>query len=192
MSAEHHMDEPIVAMNPDMGAWACSSHLATPHFAVRLDLLRANLTRVSDLAARHSVSLRPHVKTHKCIEIARMQIEGGASGITASKPGEAMVFIGARMPAVTVAYPVLSQASASALIKAAGAMGCDLRFVIDSSQGLQTLFSVAPGGRKVAAYLDHPSRLAQQVPPAAHHRHLSECELGACRERETGSTSSPT
>ena len=31
-----------------------------------------------------------------------------------------------------------------------------------------------------------------EVPPAAHHRHLSECELGACRERETGSTSSPT
>jgi D-serine deaminase-like pyridoxal phosphate-dependent protein len=51
------------------------------------------------------VALRPHAKTHKIAEIARMQLEAGAVGLTVAKLGEAEV-----LPAddVLVAYPIMA------------------------------------------------------------------------------------
>src|SRR5256885_8481986 len=50
------------------------------------------------------VDLRPHVKTHKISEIARMQLDAGAIGITVAKVGEAEVLPG---DDVLVAYPLV-------------------------------------------------------------------------------------
>ena len=56
--------------------------------AVLLDRykLAANIEKMQDLANAHHVKLRPHIKTHKSIQIANLQIEQGAHGI-ATKPG---------------------------------------------------------------------------------------------------------
>ena len=50
------------------------------------------------------VELRPHVKTHKIREIAQMQLDAGAIGITVAKLGEAEVLPGED---VLVAYPLV-------------------------------------------------------------------------------------
>src|SRR5213082_1455136 len=50
------------------------------------------------------VELRPHVKTHKIPEIARLQLDAGAIGITVAKLGEAEVLPG---DDVLVAYPLV-------------------------------------------------------------------------------------
>src|SRR6266542_1874160 len=50
------------------------------------------------------VELRPHVKTHKIPEIAQLQLDAGAIGITVAKVGEAEVLPG---DDVLVAYPLL-------------------------------------------------------------------------------------
>src|SRR3954463_16252355 len=50
------------------------------------------------------VALRPHVKTHKIPEIAQMQLDAGAIGITVAKVGEAEVLPGEDE---LVAYPLL-------------------------------------------------------------------------------------
>src|SRR4029078_8951735 len=49
------------------------------------------------------VDLRPHTKTHKIPEIAQMQLDAGAIGITVAKIGEAEVLPG---DDVLVAYPL--------------------------------------------------------------------------------------
>ena len=41
--------------------------------------------------AERSVALRPHVKTHKSVRLARLQLEAGAAGITVGTLGEAEV-----------------------------------------------------------------------------------------------------
>ena len=49
---------------------------------------------IAEMAARVSAggkALRPHTKTHKTPEIARMQLAAGASGLTVAKLGEAEV-----------------------------------------------------------------------------------------------------
>ena len=53
------------------------------------------------------VALRPHVKTHKCIEIGRMQRDLGARGITVSTLEEARAFADAGFDDITWAFPVI-------------------------------------------------------------------------------------
>lgn len=69
--------------------------LDTPAVVVFLDRLQRNIERVQRLIAGQGIANRPHVKTHKIPEIARMQMAAGAQGLTCQKLGEAEVFIDA-------------------------------------------------------------------------------------------------
>ncbi|WP_028652078.1 alanine racemase [Nocardioides halotolerans] len=78
----------------------------TPYLRVDLDRLRRNVRRTADWAAQHGVALRPHVKTHKSPEIARLQLAEGAAGISVATLGEAEVFVQHGCDDLFVAYPV--------------------------------------------------------------------------------------
>ncbi|GAA4364852.1 alanine racemase [Nocardioides caricicola] len=78
----------------------------TPYLRVDVARLRSNIESAAARAAAAGVTLRPHVKTHKCLEIARMQVEAGASGITVATIGEAEVFAEAGFDDVFIAYPL--------------------------------------------------------------------------------------
>jgi len=125
-------------MNP-----ATLRSLETPRVVVDHARLAANIARMADLARAAGVAVRPHIKTHKCREIARMQLAAGAVGLTASKPDEALVFIEGGAPSVTVAYPVVDGRKADRLLEAARDTGCDLRMLADSAQGVAALEAAA-------------------------------------------------
>jgi D-serine deaminase-like pyridoxal phosphate-dependent protein len=80
--------------------------LDTPALYVDLDTLERNIRRMQEQCLGWNVALRPHMKTHKIPEIARMQLEAGAIGITVAKLGEAEVLPG---DDVLVAYPILRE-----------------------------------------------------------------------------------
>ena len=67
--------------------------LDTPFLLVHLDALEENLDRAQAYCDEHHVGLRPHIKTHKCLAIARMQMDRGAMGIVCQKLGEAEVMV---------------------------------------------------------------------------------------------------
>ena len=69
------------------------SDVDTPALLVDLDTLDQNLRHMANVAEYLEVNLRPHAKTHKCVEIARQQLELGAVGITCQKTAEAEVFV---------------------------------------------------------------------------------------------------
>jgi D-serine deaminase-like pyridoxal phosphate-dependent protein len=78
--------------------------LDTPALYVDLDVLERNIARMQQQCRAWGVELRPHVKTHKIAEIAQMQLDAGAIGITVAKVGEAEVLPGED---VLVAYPLV-------------------------------------------------------------------------------------
>src|SRR5207244_11565935 len=78
--------------------------LDTPALYVDLDVLERNIGRMQEQCDGWGVELRPHVKTHKIPEIARMQLDAGAIGITVAKIGEAEVLPG---DDVLIAYPLV-------------------------------------------------------------------------------------
>ena len=80
--------------------------LATPCLLVEQDRLRRNLTRMQETADANDVTLRPHVKTHKSVDLARRQRERGAAGLPVATVEEAAAFVEAGAEDVRVAYPV--------------------------------------------------------------------------------------
>jgi len=89
--------------------------LDTPALLVDLDVLRSNIEEMAGVARAGDVRLRPHTKTHKCPEIARMQVAAGASGITVAKLGEAEVMADAGLDDLLIAYPVVGEAKLARL-----------------------------------------------------------------------------
>lgn len=67
------------------------SKLDTPALLIDYDLLLDNIKLMQEKANFFGVALRPHTKTHKMPEIAKMQVAYGSSGITVAKVGEAEV-----------------------------------------------------------------------------------------------------
>ncbi len=101
----------------------------TPFLRVDPPRLERNISAMAAKALEAGAVLHPHAKTHKSLAIARMQLAAGAGGVTASKPSEAMVFIRAGLPAVTVAYPLVDSAVVTELIEAAATSGTELRLI---------------------------------------------------------------
>jgi len=80
--------------------------LATPALLVDLDVLEANVRRMAEHTNALGVALRPHIKTHKCVEIGRLQRDSGAKGITVSTLYEARVFADHGFDDITWAMPI--------------------------------------------------------------------------------------
>jgi D-serine deaminase-like pyridoxal phosphate-dependent protein len=88
--------------------------LPTPSALVDLDRLEANAKRMAEKALRLGVRLRPHVKTHKCTEVARIQTDLHFGGVTVSTLAEAQAFAAGGFNDITYAVPIAPQKIAKA------------------------------------------------------------------------------
>jgi len=66
--------------------------LKTPCLVLDLERVRRNAARMSERVRSFGAALRPHVKTHKCPEVARIQTRGHSGAITVSTLHEARAF----------------------------------------------------------------------------------------------------
>lgn len=89
--------------------------LETPALVIDLDRVEVNIAAMATRAREAGVRLRPHTKTHKMPEIARLQVEAGASGITCAKLGEAEVMAAAGFDDILIAYPLYGREKISRL-----------------------------------------------------------------------------
>ncbi len=80
--------------------------LKTPSLVLDVSRVRRNAARMSERIGGLGAALRPHVKTHKCVEVARLQTEGQAGGITVSTLAEARAFAAHGFTDITYAVPV--------------------------------------------------------------------------------------
>ena len=80
--------------------------LKTPGLILDIERVRRNARTMSARADRLGVRLRPHIKTHKCIEAARIQSAGRDGAITVSTLAEARVFAANGTTDITYAVPI--------------------------------------------------------------------------------------
>jgi len=92
----------------------------TPDVVLDLDTVRANIARIASLAREAGVTVRPHTKTHKLPQIARIQLEAGAAGVQVAKLGEAEVMAGAGIEDILVGYPLVGKRKLDRLADLAG------------------------------------------------------------------------
>lgn len=80
--------------------------LKTPSLLLDLGRVRQNAERMSEIASRNNVRLRPHIKTHKCIEVAKIQTAGNDGAVTVSTLEEARAFAKHGFKDITYAVPI--------------------------------------------------------------------------------------
>lgn len=80
--------------------------LSTPAFLVDRGAVQRNCDRMRAKAESSDVAFRPHVKTHKTLEIGRMQHGGKPGPITVSTMAEAEAFADAGFGDLTYAMPI--------------------------------------------------------------------------------------
>ena len=81
----------------------------TPAVVIDLDRVERNIARLQAACDAAGVANRPHIKTHKIPEIAKMQRDAGASGITCQKIGEAEVMADGGHDDILIAYNILGE-----------------------------------------------------------------------------------
>jgi threo-3-hydroxy-D-aspartate ammonia-lyase len=106
--------------------------ISTPAALIDTQRMQRNIDRMQQRMNKLGVAFRPHVKTTKCIDVAKAQIAAGATGITVSTLKEAEQFFAAGITdilyAVGMVAPKLKQAAT--LIN----QGCSIKIVCENSQ----------------------------------------------------------
>ena len=131
---------------------ACLAEAETPVALVDVSKARANAAKVAAYAARHELVWRPHVKTHKSLALARIQLEAGARGLTVATPHEAEVM--ARVcDDLLLAYPPLGKRKLDRLMGLPGEVA--LSVALDSDVALDGLARAArAAGRTVGVLVE--------------------------------------
>jgi D-serine deaminase-like pyridoxal phosphate-dependent protein len=124
----------------------------TPLPLIDLGRVRANAQRVADYCAGHGIAWRPHVKTHKSLQIASVQLAAGAAGLTVATPREAEV-MATICDDILLAYPPLGPSKLDRLM----ALDAEVSLTVglDSRQALDELAAAAASsGRQVGVLVE--------------------------------------
>jgi D-serine deaminase-like pyridoxal phosphate-dependent protein len=130
--------------------------LDTPALVIDLDVVERNAARLATEMAERGIALRPHAKTHKSIELGRIQLAHGAVGLTVGNLGEAEVFAGAGFTDLFLAYPIWAVGDKAARLRALHADDrLDLSVAFDSVEGAERLGAAVAGlGRRLPVLLE--------------------------------------
>jgi D-serine deaminase-like pyridoxal phosphate-dependent protein len=127
--------------------------LPTPAVLVNRDKVAANIHRMQATCSAHGVELRPHIKTHKMVAVARMQLAAGARGLTCAKLGEAEAMLPSGVREMFIAHSLVDPGKAPRLAALAAQLD-DLRVGVTSEGQMEALSRVAAAtGRKLNVML---------------------------------------
>jgi len=143
-------------MNRDNAAPATAGSAPAPAFydevgrpALILDVakLTRNTRKMADFATGGPAELRPHAKTHKGVEIARLQLDAGAVGITCAKVGEAEALADGGIPDILIANEIIGPLKIARLVELA--TRCTITAAVDDADNVRQLSEavVAPSTR---------------------------------------------
>jgi D-serine deaminase-like pyridoxal phosphate-dependent protein len=113
------MGEAKAGLGPNrkfIGVRGSRAKLSTPALLLDLDALESNIAAMAAHTKAAGISLRPHNKGAKSIEIARRQLAVGAVGICCTTIGEAEVIAGSGIEGVLITSPVVTPTMIERLI----------------------------------------------------------------------------
>jgi D-serine deaminase-like pyridoxal phosphate-dependent protein len=154
----------------------------TPALVIDIGIVERNAQGMAAAVRERGVALRPHVKTHKSVAIARIQLAAGAQGITVGTLGEAEVMAEADIDDIFVAYPIWAHDGKAARLKALhDRPGLVLSVGVDSVGGAQRLAAAVAGSAR-------PLRVLVELDSGHHRTGVEPAQAGAVARaaREAG------
>jgi D-serine deaminase-like pyridoxal phosphate-dependent protein len=143
----------------------------TPALLIDAPRLRANVNGMAAAARDGGVALRPHAKTHKMLEVAALQLEAGAAGLTVAKLGEAEVFVDGGCEDILIAYPLIGDPKLERLTalarRARVAVALDslevARAIAEAGADVRVRIEVDTGQRRAGVLPGDVAALAREV-----------------------------
>ena len=129
------------------------SDLPTPALLVDRARLHANLDAMQARAEAMGVALRPHAKTHKSPDLARLQRDRGARGLTVATVDEAEAFAEAGFDDIRLATPVVGPGKLERLRTLASG-GTRISFTVDSAEGVALASEAFADGPEVGVLIE--------------------------------------
>ncbi|MFY8114313.1 MAG: alanine racemase, partial [Rhabdaerophilum sp.] len=86
-----------------------AQEFGTPQLVVDLDVVDRNIAKAQAACDAKGIANRPHIKTHKSVDLMRRQIEAGAKGITCQKIGEAEAMAAGGAEDIFISYNLLGE-----------------------------------------------------------------------------------
>ncbi len=111
--------------------------LDTPALLIDLDRMERNISKMAEFARQQGIDLRPHTKTHKSPEIAKLQLTAGAVGITCAKISEAEIMAAGGLKDILIANEIIGAQKLKRLIELAKKV--KLGVAVDSEFGAASL-----------------------------------------------------
>ena len=137
-----------------MKAPLARSAVPTPALIVDLDALERNIAAMAAYVATTGKRLRPHVKTHKCVPISRLQIAAGACGISCATLDELAAMVGGGIPGLLLTSPIAGEPKFAHLHELLQ-RDPNLSVVVDDPQAVAILDALAQGlGLRIAVLVD--------------------------------------
>ena len=128
--------------------------LPTPCLVLDLDAFESNLERMSRFTRERGVALRPHAKTHKCVDIALRQLDKGAIGISVATIAEAEMMAAADIRGLLITGEMVGEPKVSRLMRLV-AEAPDTLVVIDNTDNVDQLQRAADAaGVRVQVLID--------------------------------------
>lgn len=112
--------------------------LNTPVLVVDEDALKRNIAAMAAYARGKGIALRPHAKTHKSVDIAKLQLAAGALGVCCAKIGEAEALADGGIEAILITSPVVTPQAIERLALLHARIA-DLRVVADNPENVDAL-----------------------------------------------------
>lgn len=120
--------------------------LPTPSLILDLDRFEANIEKMARHARASSIALRPHAKTHKCVEVARRQARAGARGICVATIAEAEVMSEGGIQGILITSEMVGRSKISRLLKVVK-KSSDAIVVVDHPDNVRELQEAAEYAR---------------------------------------------
>ena len=151
--------------------------LPTPTLLLDLDAFEANITKMAAHAKGASIALRPHAKTHKCVEVAKRQVAAGAIGICVATIREAEAMAAGGVSGLLITSEMVGPNKIGRLVRLTRQQP-DTMSVVDHLDHARTLSEAAveakvklnmmididPGGRRTGIEAGEPAKaLARAV-----------------------------
>ena len=131
-----------------------TSEIPTPTLVIDCEVLDQNIRAAHASVAEVGLRVRPHVKTHKSLEIARRQLTAGAVGLAVATIGEAEVFV-AVSDDIFISYPLWPDEDQFNRLEALSRR-CRLAIGVDSAEGVEHLADRLP--RSIEAMIENRLR----------------------------------
>lgn len=127
--------------------------IATPALVIDLDALERNIARMATFARERGMRLRPHAKTHKSAQIARLQRAAGAVGVCVQKVSEAEVLAAHGIDDIYISNEVIAVDRLARVAALAGRVR--LAIAVDSALGIDRLaHAVQAAGSAIDVFVE--------------------------------------